>query len=895
MRTHLWGILAMAAMAVPAAAAAPGIRFYVATNGNDAWSGRQAAPNAARTDGPFATVTRARAAVRALKEKEGGLKQPVTILIRGGFYPLAETLRFTPEDSGTAAYPVTYAAYPGEQPVLSGGRRLGGWQKGEGELWTTRIPEVAAGKWYFRQLFVNGQRRTRARTPNDGYLRADLLGEPRREDPNSRLGFRFQEGDLKPYPDLEDVNVVIYHSWTASWHHIAEVNTQERTVKLAAPSGWPIGYWDRRPRYVVENTREALDAPGEWYLDRKTGVLTYWPLPGESLETAEVVAPALRTLLRFTGDPEMGLWVEHLNLEGLSFQHADWHIERDKPADGQAAVFLNAAVMATGMRRCALTRCEVAHVGEHAVWLQRGSVENRLEQSHLHDLGAGGVYIGEALHGTVPAVTTGANTVHNCFIHDGGHVFPAGIGVWIGQSPENHVSHNEICDFYYSGMSVGWTWGYTDSAARGNLIEFNHIHHLGKGVLSDMGGIYTLGIQPGTVLRNNCIHDVLSYSYGGWGLYTDEGSTGILLEKNVVYRTKSGGFHQHYGRENVVRNNIFAIASEGEIIRSREEDHLSFIFERNIVYQTLGPLLGSNWSNHQFRMDRNLYWHTDGWNDLTDLTLAEWQEETGQDRGSLVADPRFVAPEQDDFRLRPDSPALQLGFEPIDLSTVGLVGDKAWTDLPKQVKREPMVLPEPAPRQGALDDGFETTAVGEPAAGAVTSGEENGAAIRVTTETAAAGKHALKFTDAPGLAREWQPHLSYQPNFRRGTVRISFDLRVEPGAIAWIEGRDAANPYRVGPSLRVRAGQLLAGEQALLPVPVGEWVHYELTCTLGQTAATYDLAVTLPGQPPRHFPGLAYGSHEFRRLQWLGFISEATDTSVFYLDNVKVEEATDPR
>jgi parallel beta-helix repeat protein len=173
------------------------------------------------------------------------------------------------------------------------------------------------------------------------------------------------------------------------------------------------------------------------------------------------------------------------------------------------------------------------------------------------------------------------------------------------------------------------------------------------------------------VIRNNVIHDVDSRGYGGWGIYTDEGSTGILIENNVVYRTKSGGFHQHYGKENVVRNNVFAFAREGQIIRSRKELHLSFTFERNIVYWNEGPLLGKTWSDDKFQLDYNLYWNSAGKPVQFDgKPLADWQKR-GQDVHSMIADPLFVDPAGGDFRLKDGSPALRLGFRQIDVGPVG--------------------------------------------------------------------------------------------------------------------------------------------------------------------------------------------------------------------------------
>jgi parallel beta-helix repeat protein len=313
----------------------------------------------------------------------------------------------------------------------------------------------------------------------------------------------------------------------------------------------------------------------------------------------------------------------------------------------------------------------------------------------MNDLGAGGVRIGETALPGNPEEQAERNELLNCFIHDGGHVYHAGIGAWIGMSSHNKVLHNEICDLLYSGVSVGWSWGYAPTSAHHNAIEYNHIHHLGWSQLSDMGGVYSLGVSPGTTVRHNLIHDVASFSYGGWGLYTDEGSSNILLENNIVYRVKDGCFHQHYGRENIVRNNIFAFSAiNGQILRSREESHRSFNFERNIVYYKQANLLTGNWGNGQYVIDRNCYWNAAGKTPTFPggLTFQQWQAK-GHDVHSVIADPKFVDPARFDFRLQNDSPALRLGFQPIDASTIGLVGPPEWVALPKQVERPPLKLP----------------------------------------------------------------------------------------------------------------------------------------------------------------------------------------------------------
>jgi len=374
----------------------------------------------------------------------------------------------------------------------------------------------------------------------------------------------------------------------------------------------------------------------------------------------------------------------------------------------------------------------------------------------------------------------------------------------------NHVTQNDICDFYYTGVSVGWSWGYAATSAHDNAIEYNHIHDIGKADLSDMGGIYCLGDSPGTTLRHNHIHDIYSYSYGGWGLYTDEGSTGILLESNIVHDTKSGGFFQHYGRDNIVRNNIFAWAMTGQIGRGRQEEHQSFDFRRNIVLTDNGEALNRAWDNGNYTIDENVYWDTsDRELYFAGMPFADWQA-LGRDEDSVIEDPRFVDAEGRDFTLRDDSPALAMGFEPIDVSEIGLYGDAEWVTRPTKIVRAAFEVPPvtlPA-RPGPIVDGFEDTKVGERPELTVVSGEEQGASIRVTDELAAEGARCLKFTDMPGLARTWQPHMYYRPNFLRGVTHVSFDVRLGEGAILWHEWRNSGGKYDVAAcGDRVRAGR----------------------------------------------------------------------------------------
>jgi hypothetical protein len=665
------------------------LNLYVAPEGNDSWSGFRSEPDAGRTDGPLATLAGARDRLRKLKAT-GPWSDEVFVQIASGTYRLDAPVVFTAEDSGTDRGTIFYLGVQGQEPIFSGGMPITGWQKGEGGLWTTTVPGVKEGQWYFHSLWVNGKRAVRARTPNEDYHLAD---GPVADDDKKAL--KFKDNDLKNWSNLDDAMVVFYHAWTASLHYIDSIDAANKIARFTNADCFPFGQW-KPLRYHVENVREALDAPGEWYLDRKTGMLTYFPRPGEDMANAEVIAPRLETLVKIEGDAAMGKKAENVYFLNLSFQHTDWQMARDQVQDAQSGNFLTTAtIVLNGARQCGFADCEIAHTGGYAAWCERGAKQTAFRHCHLHDLGAGGVRIGEGSLPKEPEDQTEKIVVNNCFIHDGGKVVPQGCGVFIQQSSNNEVTHNEICDLYYTGVSVGWSWGYAPSTAHDNKIEFNHIHHLGWGKLSDMGGIYTLGISPGTTLKNNLIHDVLAFTYGGWGLYTDEGSSGITLENNIVYRVKDACFHQHYGKENVVRNNILAYSfTGGQVLRSRDEDHQSYVFDHNIVYFDRADLTAGSWSKGSWPFDYNCYFDAAG-RPITfpgGLTFAQWQAK-GQDQHSVIANPQFVDPQHGDFTLKPDSPALKLGFKPIDAAEIGLSGPAEWRELPKKIERPAMKFP----------------------------------------------------------------------------------------------------------------------------------------------------------------------------------------------------------
>ena len=911
--THrrIWSVFVYLVLALFATkvAASANVTLYVAPDGDDRWSGRLPAANTDHSDGPVASPTGARNAIRRLRSASTGSAAAVTVLFRGGTYFCTEPFVLEPQDSGTAEAPVVYTTPKGQHPVLSGGRVIRGWKSGPGGIWTVHIPEVASGQWHFRQLFVNGHRRTCAKSPNEGYFRMagkspllkDAAGKDVLQDHNA---FLFSPNDIKNWPDVADGNIVVFHSWETSRNPIATVDEAQRLVTLAGHAVWAFGDWEPKQRYYVENVREALDAPGEWYLDRKSGTLSYYPMPGEDMTSIKVVAPRLTRLVELRGTPDSQQFVQHVTLRGLTFSYQDWTLEPQGHSDPQASVTVPAAVMADGARQCVIENCEVSHVGDYAIWFRRGCKDCRLVHNRVYDLGVGGIRIGETVMAANDDAESSMNLIDNNHIFDGGHVYAGGVGVWVAQSSHNVISHNEIHDFFYSGMSIGWNWDDAPNRTHHNTIEYNHVHHVLKGVLSDGAAIYALGVSPGSIIRNNVFHDVWPYQTPpyGWGIYLDATASGYLVENNVVYNTLSGGLmYNNGGHEHTIRNNIFALSVNHALWPCWEKRPNSF--RRNILYMTQGSLfvplarkslqdrIAANGPLGEW--DENLYWHTGGTEQVQffEYSLAKWQA-LGLDQHSQIADPRFVSAAKYDFRLKATSPAFKLGFQPIDATKVGLYGDTAWVKEARQVKHPKTIMPAPPqpPAPHEVDDDFEKTPAGSVPQDAIVDGEGMGASIRVTDEYAATGKHSLKVTDAKAVQPSWQPHLYYEPHLVQGTVRQTFDLRLTPNALVVTEWRDTLQA--TGPSVVFDAsGRISVGGKVLTTISPDGWIHVEIEARLGKNAPkTFKLSVVPSNGAPQVFANLTMTGTGFAKLDWLGFISAAAADTTFFIDNLQIKQ-----
>lgn len=663
------------------------VEIHLAPEGNDASPGT--------SEQPFKTLARAQKAVR--EARKAAPNDAVTVTLSEGTYLLEKPLVFTPADSGAAGAPVTWRAALDSEVLITGGRPITGWEVGADGVWSVKLPQVANGEWYFTQLYVNGQARPRPRLPKEGFYHVAGFPQGRATEVHYHTdcdAFEFEAGQFDPsWRNLGDIDVIVYHYWTDSHLPIASINEEERIVTFKHKAGKVFSdFSGNGVPYVIDNVAEAFGELGQWYLDRPTGVLRYHPLPGEQSENTTVIAPFVPELLRLQGNPEAREYVEHIHFEGLNFAHTNWQLPPGNSNDSQGSASVPAAITLVGARDCEIRRCRISNIGTWAIELKDGCRNNQLVANEIDHVGGGAMRInGSEKH---PLKRTGGNVISDNHIHHYGETYPSAVGVLLMHTEANRVAHNHIHHGYYTGVSVGWRWGYGECVARNNIIEANHIHDIGQGLLSDLGGIYTLGPQPGTILRRNHIHDIDASHYGGWGIYNDEGSSHILIESNIVHDTKYACYNIHFGRDLYVRNNIFACGRLDTISRGKVEPHRTVTLERNIVVATTRDFYSGNWKDLQhdyyifpdkgkgvvmnertrtFICDYNLYWNPELPRSKVLFAGKSWEawQKRGQDRHSLYADPEFLSMDERDFTLKPDSPAFALGFEPIDTENIG--------------------------------------------------------------------------------------------------------------------------------------------------------------------------------------------------------------------------------
>ena len=640
--------------------------------------------NPGTVDAPIRTLARAKELLRSLTTDEA-----VTVWFREGTYTISETVNFTSADKDN----VLYRSYPAEKVVFSGSKTITGWTETviNGISAFVTDVEINSDEDYFRALFKGDKHLSRSVYPKEGMLK---VARTCNEEGISEVwnpeffvheaAFYADLKDVRSFANINDVDVLIMHYWCDEHLPIDSVDVTTGRIETAKPTAMRIRVDDN---FIYENVKEALSLPGEWYLDRAEEKLYYIPEEGDTVENTVLQAGQNDRLFSFDG-------ANNIAFQGIDFMNTDWDtvngeffgnpfptthalhsIIKYGAEHPQAAYEVPAAINIAKSSGINFTDCRFESISYTAIKFEKASTDCNVTSCFFDDIGGNAVYI----HGdfVIPATTRNIN-VTDCHIGYYGRIFNNAIGILLTNAYDCKLENNEIHDGWYTGISVGWSWGYADNPTNKISVSNNLIYNIGNGWLSDMGGIYTLGLQPETVLSGNVIYNVGcdegAYGYGGWGIYLDEGSSGILVENNLVYDCSSQTFHQHYGEDNLIRNNIFAFGGKGAFIVTRHEDHNSLTATNNIMVTDDNPMYAFDTKKDWFRDDSNLYWDYDrGGKVLSGHTTKLFDRDSlvivkarGYYNNAVFMDPLFKDPANRDFTLAENSPALEIGFKPFE-------------------------------------------------------------------------------------------------------------------------------------------------------------------------------------------------------------------------------------
>ncbi len=565
---------------------------------------------------------------------------------------------------------------------ISGGVPVTGWNRVGGNIYSAVVPPSI----FVNQLFVDDRRVVRTRVPvnQSEYLQ---YATPLKDPNQARYGFQYAPGQFD-YKSLADAMVVVYHSSTMSYHYIDRLIPENNTILFTNPSDLPIGALgiQLKRRFHIENLCETL-IPNSFCFVSNTKTVYLMTDGSYNPMKVQIITSVNEFVVLLTSD-DVTKPVHDIIVDNVVIEHSAWSIGRYEQADGQAAAFLtSAAVYVANATSILLSDVEISHTGSYGLWIKEGTTNIDVINSLLTDTGAGGIRIGQMIS-PVPTPTSSIKIISN-EVSYGGNVFPSGVAVISHRAVDIVIADNTIHHHRYSGISVGWQWNYDPSSTSNVLIQGNYIYDVGWHVLNGHGGIYTLGIQQGTIVHGNVIKNVFSYAILTSGIYLSEGSSGIVVSNNVVYNTGRTALFQNYSANNTIINNVFARASliqpsqpgddnpDGDVevllddVRiAHGENHTSWTFTRNIVYNIFQ---GTNHSIYDAApttiasFTGNVYYNPYGTQLLfgsKQMSFDEWQK-TGQDRDSIITDPLFAGDvnQCDFFTIQLNSPAAKLGFK----------------------------------------------------------------------------------------------------------------------------------------------------------------------------------------------------------------------------------------